>query len=459
MFGSRKDSKNGNGGKGCPKRMVEGWGREELEFLPAALEIVESPPSPIGRALLWIVVSFFLIALAWSIVGTVDEVAVAPGKVIPSGYTKIVQAEDKGIVRRLNVANGSPVREGDVLIELDTVITEADMVRLTKERDFYALDLARLFADRDGEPFVPPEGSWDPEIVLHQQELSRTRQLEFRSRINVLKQQALMAEAALQNSKRQYDKYAALLPIVTEQRKKTEELASDGTVSLLEHQTYLQKEIEVRQDLLSQQAEVDRNQHTVVESNMELKKVESEWLSEISARIVEDRKQLHVVEEELVKAKEKNRLSRITAPIDGVVQQLEIHTLGAVVTPAQPLMLIVPAGGGIEFEVWVENRDIGFVCSGQDAEIKVETFSFQKYGTLEGRVKSVATEAKEDEKRGLIYQALLETSRDHYVVEGKRVPLLPGMSVTGEIKIRRKRIIEYFLDTFRRYVNEALRER
>ena len=355
-----------------------------------------------------------------------------------------MQAEDKGIVRRLNVANGTPVREGDVLIELDTVITEADMARLTKERDFYVLDLARLLADREGKPFVPPQGGWDPEVVLHQQELSRTRQLEFRSRLNVLKQQALMAKAALRNSKRQYDKYAALLPIVAEQRKKTEELASDGTVSLLEHQTYLQKEIEVRQDLLSQRAEVDRNEHTVAESDMELKKAESEWYSEISARIVEDRKQLQAVEEELVKAQEKNRLSRITAPIDGVVQQL---------------MLIVPAGGGIEYEVWLENRDIGFVRAGQDAEIKVETFSFQKYGTLKGCVKSVATEAKEDQKRGLIYQALLETSRDHYVVEGKKVPLLPGMSVTGEIKIRRKRIIEYFLDTFRRYTNEALRER
>ena len=120
-------------------------------------------------------------------------------------------------------------------------------------------------------------GGWDPEVVLHQQELSRTRQLEFRSRINVLKQQALMAKAALRNSKRQYGKYAALLPIVAEQRKKTEELASDGTVSMLEHQTYLQKEIEVRQDLLSQRAEVDRNEHTVAESDMELKKGEAPY--------------------------------------------------------------------------------------------------------------------------------------------------------------------------------------
>ena len=268
-----------------------------------------------------------------------------------------------------------------------------------------------------------------------------------------------MAKSALDNSIKQQEKYEGILPIAADQRKRTEALAEDGTVSLFEHQNYLQKEIEIRQDLLAQGAEVERNRRAVTEAEMEVRRAESEWQSEISTRIVDDRKELQAVEEELVKAEERNRLSRITAPIDGTVQQLEIHTLGAILTPAQPLMLIVPDGGNIEFEVWLENRDIGFVYAGQEAEIKVETFGFQKFGTLDGVVKSIATEAKEDEKRGLIYQAFIETSRDYYLVGDREVSLLPGMSVTGEIKIRRKRIIEYFLDTFKRYTSEALRER
>ena len=435
------------------------WNREELEFLPAALEIVETPPSPIGRALLWIIVSFFAIALAWSIIGHVDEVAVAPGKVIPSGYTKVVQAEDKGIVRRINVGNGTPVREGDILIELDTVVTEADMSRLRKERDFYLLDLARLYAERDGGKFEAPDGVGTPEEILHMDELFRSRAMAFKTRMDTLNQQVLMARSALENASRQRQKYASILPIAREQSKRTGELVDDGTVSLFEHQNYLQKEIEIRQDLLAQEAEVERARGAVSEAEMETRGYENEWRSEISARIVDDRKQLIATEEELVKAEEKNRLSRITAPIDGVVQQLETHTIGAILSPAQPIMLIVPEGGYIEFEVWLENKDIGFVYAGQDAEVKVETFGFQKYGTLEGTVKSVATEAKEDEKRGLVYQAFIETSRDYFVVGDRKIQLLPGMAVTGEIKIRRKRIIEYFLDTFRKYTSEALRER
>jgi hemolysin D len=389
----------------------------------------------------------------------VDEVAVAPGKVIPSGYTKVVQAEDKGIVRSLNVQNGTRVKTGDVLIELDTIATEADMSRLTKERDFYVLDLARLSAERKNKPFNPPDGVGTPEERLQQMELSRARTIEFRSRMDTLRQQVLISKSALDNSIKQREKFEGILPIAADQRKRTEELAEDGTVSLFEHQNYLQKEIEIKQDLLAQGAEVERNGRAVTEAEMEAKRSESEWQSEISSRIVDDRKQLQAIEEELIKAKERNRLSRITAPIDGTVQQLEIHTPGAILTPAQPLMLIVPDGGSIEFEVWLENRDIGFVYAGQGAEIKVETFGFQKYGTLDALVKSVATEAKEDEKRGLIYQAFLETSRDYYVVGDREVSLIPGMSVTGEIKIRQKRIIEYFLDTFKRYTSEALRER
>ena len=441
------------------KKNTGKWNRQEMEFLPAALEIVETPPSPIGRGLLWIIVSFFVIALIWSILGRVDEVAVAPGKVIPSGYTKTVQAEDKGIVRVLNVQNGSEVKAGDILIELDTVVTEADMMRLRKERDFYRLDLARLHAEREEKPFVPPEGVGSPEEVLQQQELSRLRLLEFQARLDATRQQILVAQSALANAEEQEKKFATLLPIATEQRSRTEALVTGGRVSLFEHQNYVQREIEIRHDLLAQRAEVAQNKHAIRERETELKRAESEWFSEISSRIIDDRKQLETIEEELTKAEEKHRLSRILAPIDGVVQQLEIHTIGAILTPAQPLMLIVPTGSAIEYEVWLENRDIGFVYAGQVAEIKVETFGFQKYGTLDAVVKSVATEAKEDEKRGLIYQAFLETSRDYYMVEGRKVPLMPGMSVTGEIKIRQKRIIEFFLDTFKRYVDEALRER
>jgi len=168
---------------------------------------------------------------------------------------------------------------------------------------------------------------------------------------------------------------------------------------------------------------------------------------------------LRITEEELKKAEEKHRLMQIRSPIDGIVQQLEIHTTGAVVTPAQPLLQVVPDTGMLQFEVWAINRDIGFIYEGQCAEIKVETFSFQKYGTLDAIVETVATEAVDDQQKGLIYRVLLSSDIDYFIVEGKKISLIPGMAVTAEIKTRQKRVIEFFLDPFRTYASEGFRER
>jgi len=142
------------------------------------------------------------------------------------------------------------------------------------------------------------------------------------------------------------------------------------------------------------------------------------------------------------------------------VQQLALHTVGGVVSPAQALMLIVPEGSKMEIEAWVPNKDIGFLYEGQSAEIKVETFNFQKYGTLDATLVSVGSDAVEDKEKGLVYRALLEVDVNHFdLANDRRVYLSPGMSVTAEIKTRQKRVIEYFMDPFIKYRSEGLRER
>ncbi|MEM5770188.1 MAG: HlyD family type I secretion periplasmic adaptor subunit, partial [Bacillota bacterium] len=182
--------------------------------------------------------------------------------------------------------------------------------------------------------------------------------------------------------------------------------------------------------------------------------------TDIMTKLVDDRRQLQAIEEELSKAKEKNRLSTITSPIAGTVQQLAVHTVGGVVTPAQALMLIVPDGAQMEIEAWVANKDIGFIFAGQNAEIKVETFNFQKYGTLDASLVEISSDAVEDKEKGLVYRALLRTNVDNFsLATGRTVYLSPGMAVTAEIKTRQKRIIEYFMDPFIKYRSEGLRER
>ncbi len=195
------------------------------------------------------------------------------------------------------------------------------------------------------------------------------------------------------------------------------------------------------------------------EAQKQIENVEAERSREIMTSIVDDRQKLSGFTEELKKAEEKDRLSHITAPIDGRVSRLDIHTVGGIVTPAQALMEIVPDEAVMQVEAWVENKDIGFIQPGQQAEVKVETFNFQKFGTIDANVVEVSPNAVEDKDKGRVYRVLMDFDKNSFNVNGKDVAISSGMTATGEIKIRKKRIIEFFLDPFRQYKSEALRER
>ena len=186
------------------------------------------------------------------------------------------------------------------------------------------------------------------------------------------------------------------------------------------------------------------------------------------------------LKQDLVKATERNRLQVLTAPVDGVVQQLAIHTVGGVVTPAQPLLVVVPADNRLEIEAKVSNQDIGFVEPGQEAEIKIETFNFTRYGLLHGRVLNVSrdaiapdpvADAARDKAQGdaiattaprvpqPVYAARISLDSTQMRVEGKLVNLSPGMAVTAEIKTGERRIISYLLSPLRKYQEDSLHER
>lgn len=165
------------------------------------------------------------------------------------------------------------------------------------------------------------------------------------------------------------------------------------------------------------------------------------------------------LQQELHKAERLDSLTRLTAPVDGTVQQLAIHTAGGVVTEAQPLMVLVPRDQPIEIEAQLENKDIGFVHPGQDVAVKIEAFNFTKYGVLHGKVLSLSEDAIEDEKRGLLYSLHIELNQNHIRVGSEDLPLTPGMAVRAEIKTDRQRVIDYFLSPLKRYMDESLEER
>ncbi len=433
---------------------------EEIEFLPAALEVIEMPPSPVGRTVLWTLFALIIVIFVWVMVGSVDEVAVANGKIIPNGQVKTVQAEDKGVVKEIYVTEGQIVKKGDLLIELDTTITEADVTSLKHQVAYYSLDIDRLLAEQSNVPFNAKEyPDLEAKDILFQQNLYNSRLAEYNAKMAVARSSMMQAESSVTSSESGYQKVAALFEIAKEKEERVLKLANENAIStfvLLEHQS---KRIELQEDMQTQQAEIAKMQWAKVQAQQQMDSIVAERNRDITTTLVEDKKQLAAYQEELKKAQEKNRLSHITAPIDGRVSQLAIHTVGGVVTAAQGLMEIVPEDATLQVEAWVQNKDIGFVQTGQSAEVKVETFSFQKFGTIDAKITEISPNAVEDKDKGRVYRVMLDLEKNSFIVNGQEVGLSSGMTATGEIKIRQKRIIEFFLDPFRQYKSEALRER
>ena len=435
--------------------------KQELEFLPAVLEVVEAPPSPLGRGIVFTIVAFFTIGIAWAVIGEVDIIATAQGKIIPSGNVKVIQPLESGVVRAIHVRDGQHVKAGDVLIELNPTGAAADETRLKRELMTARVNTARLEALQFDDPmdvFFPPEGA--PEDLVSRNERHLESALSERNaRLEAIDNEVLQRRAEIRTTQVELHRLKKILPNVRERVEKRRELLEKGYTARLDFLELEQELIDMEQQVLAADSKLNELQAALRATTSRRDQLVAEDRRTIQDQLSEIMAQADSLEQELIKAQDKNRLQTLRSPVNGVVQQLAIHTEGGVVTPAQELLTIVPAGDSIEIEAMVLNKDIGFVHDGQDAEIKVESFPFTKYGTLRGDVKHVSRDAIQDEKQGWVYPARFNLWETEIVVGDKFVPLSPGMSVTVEIKTGKRKMIQYLLAPLQEYQDESLRER
>jgi hemolysin D len=456
--------------------------REELAFLPAALEIVETPPSPLGRAIGATLIGLFVLGLAWSSLGHVDIVATAPGKIIPTGYSKVIQPFETGVVRAIMVANGQNVNAGDVLIELDSTINEGETNHLRGDLQSAQLDIARIHAaltDSDDPlaAFQPPEGV-NPALLAIQRQFLLAQVTEHRAKIAALDGQRAQKEAELATISATVDKLEAVIPTIEERVNIRKTLNEYG--NKLQYYEVLQQLTESQQERLVQKSHLKEARAAVAAIIETRGQTKAEFRRTLFTELTEAERKAAGLAADLSKAEQRTKLQQLTAPVSGIVQQLAVHTVGGVVTPAQSLMVIVPNDSSLEIEAMVSNHDVGFVHAGDEVEIKVDTFDFTRYGLLHGRVLSISSDAivrdapsdkgsekqpgssaasSEPKGQELTYAARVSVDRTQMQVEDKKVNLSPGMAVTAEIKTGSRRIISYLLSPLIKYRQESLRER
>jgi hemolysin D len=385
------------------------------------------------------------------------------------------------VVRAIKVHDGQIVKAGDVLIELDATMSGADLGRTRGDLLSARLDAARLRAALAGgsDPqaaFHPPAGA-PPELVEMHRSFLASQVAEQDAKLSAIDRQITQKQDERTTIEATIGKLTAMLDPLQQKVDIREQLVQKELASKLTYLTEYGELVERKQEITVQQSRHEEANAAVAALVETRAKTVAEYQRSLSADLVAAEQKSAGLAEDKVKAEQRTNLQTLRAPVDGMVQQLSIHTVGGVVTPAQTLMLVVPAGSGLEIEAMIPNRDVGFVEPGQDAAIKIDTFNFTRYGLLHGKLLSVSqdavtpasqrpagdrsTSSQESESQGkeLVYAARISMGRDYMDIDDKRLKLTAGMASTVEIRTGSRRIISYLLSPLMRYAHESLRER
>lgn len=435
----------------------------EAQFLPAALSLQETPVSPAPRLAIWLLVGFAVIALLWAVFGKIDVVATAHGKIVPNDRIKTIQPLEVAVIKAIHVVDGQSVHAGEVLVELDATEATANTLRLESDLDSARLQVARakamLTALSRGKPHMEGWKGLDPVKLKEAQSLLLSQYQEYAARMSQIDAQIARKQAEYRSTQALVNKLEQTVPIARQREQDFKDLMARNFVSKHGYMERQQDRIEQEGELEAQRSRLKEIEAALREARTQQAEFTAETRRTNLDSVNEGMQKAVSLEQEHIKAESKGKQTQLVAPVDGTVQQLAIHTIGGVVTPAQPLMVIVPKDNALEVEANIENKDIGFVRLGQDAEIKIETFQYTKYGTIPAKVVSVSHDAINDEKKGLIYSARVRMDRSTMNVDGTEVNLSPGMAVSAEVKTGKRRVIEYFLAPLLQYGHESLRER
>ncbi len=440
--------------------------KSEIEFLPAALELMETPPSHTARWILWGTLVFIIIALTWSIFGQLDIIAVAQGKIIPSGQVKVVQPYETAVVKRLYVRDGMQVKKGQLLIELDATELGAEQEKVHSSWLDATLAAARarslLAAVQQKAAVASPIATNEKIPATKLGEASRLLMSEyqaFRSELLAREAESLHLQAQKATTQETLNKLLALYPLYEQRVADLRPLLEKNYIPKHQFLDQENQRLDTAKEIDVQRRRLTETDTRIAQQREQKDAMAASFVRQTQEQLLQAEQQLSQLQQDGVKLKSRSELLELRAPVDGTVQQLAVHTEGGVVTEAQPLLVVVPANDKLEIDAQVENKDIGFISTGQAAEVKVEAFPFTRYGVLGGKVINVSLDAVADEKRGLLYQTRILLDQDWLEVEGKRIQLVPGMSVSVEIKTGSRRVIDYFLSPIKHYKSESIKER
>jgi hemolysin D len=471
-------------------------GADEREFLPAALEIIETPASPIGRAIGGLIAAAAVTAVLWACFSKIDIIVSAPGRIIPVGRTKIVQPFQAGIVQAIDVTDGAHVQAGQPLIILDPTSAQADARRISQDLMDLEMDRARLEGLRallgSGAPPVLldiPAGASQEEREAANAQM-QAQALEEAGKIADIDEQIAEKHSEAAQAVANIAKVATDKPYLAQVAGMRTTLLHDEVGSKLDWLTAEQQLADTGPDVELARAQHQASLASVAALHQQRAETQGQYAGVILNDLEQADQKIGESAQDLVKADQAVNLTTLRAPISGTVQQLVVHTIGGIVTPAQALLTIVPDNQQLMVEASIQNQDIGFVHVGQEAQVKIGAFDFTRFGGIKGTVVSIshdvvdqmpnqppqadgytqgadqAAPPQSGNQNGANappqepeYVAHIVLAQTDIVTDAGPVALEPGMAVTADVKTGRRRVISYLLSPFAHQIEEAGRER
>ncbi len=435
----------------------------EVAFLPAHLEIVETPTHPAPRWSARIIGILGLSVVLLGVFGKLDVVAVAPGKLVPNARVKIVQPAITGVVRNIMVRDGMRVVAGQVLMDLDPTQAQADTSKATATRLDAELTVARAQAVLEAvSKQARPRVGVVPDAPADRQ--SQTQQFadglysEFHAKIASLSNELFKRQAELTTTKEEVSKLQQTAPLARQQAENYKSLSTGNYVARNDYLDKEQNAIAQEQELAAQISHSHELEAGIREQQSDIDTTTATFRREQLDDVGKAQEVLSQASNDQTKAEVRQALMRLSAPVSGTVQNLAVHTVGGVVTTAQSLLEIVP-DDSLEVEAHLENKDIGFVEVGQPAIVKIDAFPYTRFGYLHGTVADVSKDAVSDRRAGLYFIVRIRLPGRQFRVQNKWVNLTPGMEVKAEIQTGTRKVAEYFLSPLLTTASESLRER
>jgi len=457
----------------------------EREFLPPLLAIQETPPSPVHRQVLWTLMGLMIALILWATFGKIAIVATAPGKFIPDGRVKEVQPLEPAIVKAVHVREGQSVHQGDVLIELDPTLSAAELAATAEKYGFNRLEQARLSAELGASEPAFDQLDQSPTRIALEDKIKQARERAHATKVAASRAAIQEKVAALAAAKAALVKYQQTTEIASERESSARSLVDSGAISRVDYLQLKQDLAQNSNDLAAQEKSVQQAIAAVEEATQSLAQVQRDRVADIYNDLDQRVASEPGLKGDLDKSKEMFALKWLRAPVSGRVQKVDVTTIGQVVSAGQPLVTIVPDGMPLVIEATVTNEDIGFIQVGQAVDVKVDTFPFQKYGSLPGTLISISPDAEDKDSAskdgglrsgaapkgdtmrasaemaniGYVYKVRIRTQSDRFLADGVVRPVQSGMTVQADIVTDRRRVIEFFLSPVTKYLDEGMKVR